>query len=239
MTRLSVNINKVALIRNARGEDYPNLVSYASDCERFGADGITVHPRPDERHVRYDDIPKLKMAVKTEFNIEGNPIDKFMDLVLQNPPDQVTLVPDAPDAITSNTGWDTIKHMDFLKERISSFKEKGIRVSIFMDPDRKMIEGAAEAGADRIELYTGKYAKAHEEGDFQSILEQHKNAASWARKVGMGVNAGHDLNLDNIKTYADQMDPLHEVSIGHALTVESIYLGLENVIKIYKERLTK
>lgn len=239
MTRLSVNINKIALLRNARGENFPDILKYARDCEQFGADGITVHPRPDERHIRYSDIPLLKESVKTEFNIEGNPIDDFMDLVLKHIPDQVTLVPDAPDALTSNTGWDTIKHWDFLKERIAEFKKKGIRVSIFMDPVRERIEGAAEVGADRIELYTGPYASKFAAGNHKEVLEKHRNAAKWANESGLGVNAGHDLNLDNISEYAKALEPLHEVSIGHALTVESIYLGLENVIKLYKERLTK
>lgn len=239
MTRLSVNINKIALLRNARGENFPDLLKYARDCEQFGADGITVHPRPDERHIKYSDIPLLKQSVKTEFNIEGNPIDEFMDLVLKNIPDQVTLVPDSPDALTSNTGWDTLKHRDFLKERIAEFKEEGIRVSIFMDPIRERIEGAAEVGADRIELYTGPYAEQFASNNYKAVLEEHRQAATWASESGLGVNAGHDLNLDNISTYVKALEPLHEVSIGHALTVESIYLGLENVIKLYKERLAK
>ena len=239
MTRLSVNINKIALLRNARGENFPDLVKYAQDCERFGADGITVHPRPDERHIRYDDIPALRKVVTTEFNIEGNPIDRFVRLVTENPPHQVTLVPDAPDAITSNTGWNTIKNRQFLKERIKIFKDNGIRVSIFMDPIKDRIEAAADVGADRIELYTGPYAKAYKNGTHQEVLDQHRKAAIWAEEVGLGVNAGHDLNLNNLKDYASSVSPLHEVSIGHALTVDSLYLGLENVIPLYQQRLPK
>lgn len=239
MTRLSVNINKIALLRNARGENFPDVIKYAQDCERFGADGITVHPRPDERHIRYDDIPALKEVVSTEFNIEGNPIDRFVSLVTKNIPDQVTLVPDSPDAITSNTGWDTIKHREYLKERIKIFKDQGIRVSIFMDPIKDRIEAAAEVGADRIELYTGPYAKAHHDGEYREILAQHSKAAKWADEVGLGVNAGHDLNLNNLKEYAFSVSPLHEVSIGHALTVDSLYLGLENAIPLYQQRLPK
>lgn len=233
MTRLSVNLNKIALIRNARGANFPNLLEVAKDCESFGAQGITVHPRPDERHIRKADIPALKEVVTTELNVEGNPTDEFLDLVLSAQPDQVTLVPDAPGALTSDSGWDTIQHQSFLKEVIGALKAKGIRVSIFIDPDPDKIRAAADTGTDRIEFYTGPYAHAFARKNHQDILEKHSKAAALAHGLGLGVNAGHDLNLDNLQSYKKAVQPLHEVSIGHALTVDALYFGLENVMKMY------
>ena len=236
MTKLSVNINKLATLRNARGGSRPNIVQSARDIESFGADGITVHPRPDERHIRYQDARDLKPVVQTEFNIEGNPIPKFIDLVLDLRPTQVTLVPDAEDAITSNAGWDTLTHHSFLEEVISRFQEAGIRTSIFVDPDPKMVEGAAETGTDRIELYTETYAHQFEKGNKDGILP-FVEAARTAHACELGLNAGHDLNLENIAFFKEQIPHLLEVSIGHALICESIYFGLENVINMYKHRL--
>jgi len=233
MTRLSVNLNKIALIRNARGANFPNLLEVAKDCESFGAQGITVHPRPDERHICKADIPPLKEVVTTELNVEGNPTDEFLDLVLSAQPDQVTLVPDAPGALTSDSGWDTIQHQSFLKEVIGALKAKGIRVSIFIDPDPDKIRAAADTGTDRIELYTGPYAHAFARKNHQDILEKHSKAAALAHVLGLGVNAGHDLNLDNLQPYKKAVQPLQEVSIGHALTVDALYFGLENVMKMY------
>jgi len=236
MTKLSVNINKLATLRNSRGGNMPNIVASAKDIEAFGANGITVHPRPDERHIRYQDARDLKAVVKTEFNIEGNPIPKFIDLVLEVKPTQVTLVPDAEDAITSNAGWDTLKHHDFLKEVITSFKENNIRTSIFVDPSKKMVEGAVAVGTDRIELYTESYAKAYSEGDKNGILP-FIEASKVANELGLGINAGHDLNLENIQFFKENIPNLKEVSIGHALICESLYLGLENVVNMYLHRL--
>ncbi len=232
MTRLSVNINKVALIRNSRGEHLPDLVQVAKDCESFGAQGITVHPRPDERHIRYDDIPKLKEVVQTEFNIEGNPSPRFMELVLTNKPHQCTLVPDAPDALTSDQGWDTIAQGSFLKEIIIQLKEAGTRVSLFVDADERFVEGAKEVGADRIEFYTGNYAK-YFKVDSQKAVESHTRCSKLANEIGLEVNAGHDLNLENLRFYKDNVEGLKEVSIGHALISDALYFGLENTIQMY------
>ncbi len=235
-TRLSVNVNKVALLRNARGGNLPNLVQVAKDCEAYGAHGITVHPRPDERHIRYSDIPLLKEVVTTEFNIEGNPNPKFLDLVLKNKPHQCTLVPDSPDVLTSDRGWDTIEHADFLKDICAQLHEEGIRVSIFVDPEEKMVEGAKAVGADRIELYTGDYAH-----DFlvdpEKAVAPHRKSAILANKIGIGINAGHDLNLDNLKFYRTNVPGLLEVSIGQALIADSLYFGLHNTIQMYLKQL--
>ena len=236
MTKLSVNINKIATLRNARGGDVPNVLKVARDIEDFGAQGITVHPRPDERHIKYQDVRDLKQIVRTEFNIEGNPVPNFIDLVLEVKPTQVTLVPDAVDAITSNAGWDTLTHKDFLIDVVKTFKSSGIRTSIFLDPDTKMVEGAAKTGADRIELYTEQYAKSFAEGNLQAV-EPYVKAANLADELGIGVNAGHDLSLDNMRYLKEKIPHLLEVSIGHALICEAIYLGLENVINMYLHRL--
>ncbi len=236
MTKLSVNINKIATLRNARGGNVPDLLKVAADIESFGAQGITIHPRPDERHIRYSDAHELKKIVSTEFNIEGNPIPKFIDLVLEVVPEQVTLVPDAVDAITSNAGWDTLAHRGFLKEVIQTFKDKGIRTSIFVDADLKMVEGAAETGTDRIELYTESYAKAFDKGNMEGV-KPFTSAAQLAHSLGLGINAGHDLSLDNIGYFKESVPHLLEVSIGHALICESLYLGLENVVNMYLNRL--
>lgn len=232
MSKLSVNINKIATLRNARGGDVPNLVQFAKDIEKFGAEGITVHPRPDERHIRYSDIFALKPVLTTEFNIEGNPVLKFIDLVLEASPEQVTLVPDAEDAITSNAGWNTIKNADFLKEVISEFKRNGIRTSIFVDPDLKMIEEAVSTGTDRIELYTEEYAEQFAKGNKTSV-KIYAECARLATNLGLGVNAGHDLSLQNLKFFKEEVPGLLEVSIGHALITESLYLGLEKTIQEY------
>ncbi|UII76913.1 pyridoxine 5'-phosphate synthase [Flagellimonas sp. HMM57] len=237
MTKLSVNINKLATLRNSRGGNMPNLTKSATDIESFGAQGITIHPRPDERHIRYQDAYDLKEIVTTEFNIEGNPIPKFIDMVLTIKPTQVTLVPDAEDAITSNAGWDTIKHKDFLIEVIKTFKENGIRTSIFVDPDSDMVEGAYKVGTDRIELYTESFAKDFSEGKKTESIQSFIAAAEKANKLGLGINAGHDLNLDNIKFFKEHIPNLLEVSIGHALMCESLYLGMENVVNMYLHRL--
>jgi pyridoxine 5-phosphate synthase len=235
--RLSVNINKIATLRNARGGNNPDLVKAAIDCERFGAQGITVHPRPDERHIRYDDVYELKKVVRTEFNIEGNPTEKkFVELVLANKPEQVTLVPDSTDQLTSNHGWDTIKHQSYLKEIISEFKKAGIRVSIFIDPDMKMIEHAATTGTDRIELYTEAYAKNYF-NNREKAIEPYIKSATLSSDLGMGVNAGHDLDLNNLKYMKGQIPQLMEVSIGHALICDALYLGLENTIQLYLTQL--
>lgn len=236
MTKLSVNINKIATLRNSRGGNIPNVVTSAKDIQEFGAEGITIHPRPDERHIRYQDARDLKPIVYTEFNIEGNPIKKFIDLVLEVKPTQVTLVPDADNAITSNAGWNTIIHRDFLIEVVKEFKSNGIRTSIFVDPDPKMVEGAKATGADRIELYTESYATQYEKGNKNGI-KPFIEAASVAQKLGIGINAGHDLNLENLKYFKDHIPDLLEVSIGHALISESLYLGLENVIQMYLGKL--
>ena len=236
MTKLSVNINKIATLRNARGGNYPGVVQVAKDVQLFGAHGVTIHPRPDERHIRYQDAYDLKQAVTTEYNIEGNPIAKFMDMVLKIKPTQVTLVPDSIDAITSNAGWDTLKHKDFLSEVISEFKNSGIRTSIFVDPSLKSVEGAANVGADRIELYTEAFAKQYSLGDFEAIVP-YDACAKLAHQLGMGVNAGHDLSLDNIAFFAKNVSHLAEVSIGHALISEAIYKGLQPTIEAYLSKL--
>ena len=236
MTKLSVNVNKIATLRNSRGGNVPNLVRVAKDIESFGAKGITIHPRPDERHIRYQDAYDLKAVVQTEFNIEGNPIPKFMDMVLEIKPTQVTLVPDGINALTSNAGWDTIANQSYLKEVISEFKNAGIRTSIFIDTDIKLIEAAAETGTDRIELYTEAYATQYEKGNKDIILPYSK-AAHLAYELGLGINAGHDLSLENIKFFKENIPNLAEVSIGHALISESLYLGLENVVNMYLQRL--
>jgi len=232
MTKLSVNINKIATLRNARGGDIPNVVKMAIDCERFGAEGITVHPRPDQRHIRYTDVFELKSVLTTEFNIEGNPIPQFIDLVLKAKPAQVTLVPDALDAITSNAGWDTIKFEGFLKEVNDEFKRNGIRTSIFVDPDPKMVRNAARTGADRIELYTEGYASQFAEDPAKAIAP-YMDAAKAAVEVGLGVNAGHDLNLDNLRYFADSIPGLLEVSIGHAIIADALYYGIAATIRMY------
>lgn len=237
MTKLSVNINKIATLRNSRGGDVPNVVQFAKDVQRFGAEGVTIHPRPDERHIRYQDARDLKPEVYTEFNIEGNPIPSFMDLVLSVKPTQVTLVPDAEDAITSNAGWDTIKHKDFLIDVIKEFKANGIRTSIFVDPVSKQIEGATATGTDRIELYTEGYAHEYSLGNKDGVLP-YAESAVLASELGLGVNAGHDLSLDNIEFFKQSIPNLLEVSIGHALVAESLYLGVENVIQMYLRKLS-
>ena len=235
-TKLSVNINKIATIRNARGGDIPNVLQSAIDCQRFGAQGITVHPRPDERHITRKDVYDVKPIITTEFNIEGNPQEKFIDLVLDVVPNQVTLVPDAVDAITSSAGWDTKSNLQFLKNVCKRFKDAGIRVSIFVDPIPEMIRYAAECGCDRIELYTEKYAKEYYENRDKAI-EPYYIAAQEAVKCSLGINAGHDLNLDNLKFFAQTIDNLLEVSIGHALISDALYLGLENTIGAYLREL--
>ena len=236
MTKLSVNINKVATLRNSRGGDVPNVIQFAKDVQRFGAEGVTIHPRPDERHIRYQDARDLKSVVTTEYNIEGNPVASFLNLVLEVKPTQVTLVPDAEDAITSNAGWDTIKHKDFLKDVITAFKENGIRTSIFVDPVLKQIEGAKATGTDRIELYTESFAQQYDFGNKEAI-KPFTECAVMANELGLGVNAGHDLSLDNIKFFKEGIPGLLEVSIGHALISESLYLGVENVIQMYLRKL--
>jgi pyridoxine 5-phosphate synthase len=236
MTKLSVNINKIATLRNSRGGNTPNLLKVAADIEAFGAQGITVHPRPDERHIRYQDAYDLKKTVTTEYNIEGNPIPKFKQMVLEILPTQVTLVPDAVGNLTSNAGWDTIEHQDYLKEIIAEFQAHGIRTSIFIDADKKRIEAAAKTGTDRIELYTEQYAVEYALGNFEAV-KPYAAAAQLAHDLGMGVNAGHDLSLDNIAFFTKHLPHLAEVSIGHALISESLYLGLENVVNMYLDRM--
>jgi len=236
MTKLSVNINKVATIRNARGGDVPNVCQVALDCERFGAEGITVHPRPDERHIRYADVLELRPLLKTEFNIEGNPTPAFIKLVKEVKPHQVTLVPDAHDAITSNAGWDTVKHFDFLTDVVADFQSAGIRVSIFIDPDVRRIEFAAKTGTDRVELYTEPYASLYPKNK-ELAIAPFVDAATLARKLGLGLNAGHDLSLENLKYMHTHIPWLDEVSIGHALISDALYYGLEATIKKYKEQL--
>ncbi|MES2545464.1 MAG: pyridoxine 5'-phosphate synthase [Bacteroidota bacterium] len=236
MTKLSVNINKIATLRNARGGNVPDLLQVAKDIQKFGGEGITIHPRPDERHIRYQDARDLKSIVTTEYNIEGNPDRRFIDLVIDVKPEQVTLVPDAVDAITSNAGWDTIKHADHLKKIIEEFKSNNIRVSIFVDPVLEMIQGAANIGADRIELYTEEFAHQYSLGNKEGILP-YVAAAKLANELGLGINAGHDLSLENIQFFKQSIPNLLEVSIGHALISESIYLGLENVVNMYLQKL--
>jgi len=236
MTRLSVNINKIATLRNARGGNVPDVLKVAADCERFGAQGITIHPRPDERHIRYQDARELKKIVKTEFNIEGNPEGKFIKLVEEVIPEQVTLVPDLPGAITSNAGWDTIKYKAFLKEVVAGFKKLGIRVSVFVDAKERFVEGAAETGADRIELYTEPYAQNFPK-DKEAAIAPYLVCAKLAHNLGLGVNAGHDLDLDNLKFLHEHIPSLAEVSIGHALIADALYYGLENTIQLYLRQL--
>ena len=237
MTRLSVNINKIATLRNSRGGDNPNLLDVAKDCERYGADGITVHPRPDERHIRYADIYALKKIVTTEFNIEGNPLEaSFIDLVLSVKPEQVTLVPDALGQLTSNHGWNTIEHQALLIKIIRPFREAGIRVSIFVDPVLEMIEAAVSTGADRVELYTEPYAINFESNPVDAVANFRKVALR-AHQLGLGVNAGHDLSLENLAYFKANVTPLDEVSIGHALICDALYYGLENTIQLYKRQL--
>ena len=232
MTKLSVNINKVALLRNARGGDLPDLVQVAKDCEAFGAQGITVHPRPDERHIRYSDIPALRRVVTTEFNIEGNPTEQFLQLVLDNPPAQCTLVPDPPGALTSSQGWNTLAHKDFLTDVVARLQEKGIRVSVFIDAEEAHLEGAKAVGADRVEFYTGNYALEFA-GNPEKAVAAHARCALLAGEIGIGVNAGHDLNLDNLRFYREHVAGLLEVSIGHALICDALYFGLQNTIQMY------
>ena len=232
MTRLSVNINKVALIRNSRGENKPDLLQFARDCEEFGAEGITVHPRPDERHIRYDDLEKLKSIVKTEFNIEGYPSGRFVKTVCQLKPHQVTLVPDPPGVLTSSEGWDALNHLDFLKEIISEFKSNGIRVSIFLNADERMVGHAARTGTDRIEFYTGEYARNYHKQRELAVAD-HVAAGREALRNGLGLNAGHDLDLNNLNYYIRSVPKVLEVSIGHAIVCDALYYGIQNVINMY------
>lgn len=236
MTKLSVNINKVATIRNARGGNIPDVLKVALDCEKYGAQGITVHPRPDERHIRYQDVYNLKPLLSTEFNIEGNPERRFMDLVLDVKPHQVTLVPDAPDALTSNHGWDTITYRNHLIDIISELHKYGIRTSIFVDPDRKMVEAAALTGTDRIELYTESYATGYTKGP-EAAIRPFVEAAKAANEVKLGINAGHDLSLENLRYFNSNIPGLLEVSIGHALIADALYFGLQRTIELYREQL--
>ncbi len=236
MTKLSVNINKIATLRNARGGNAPDLLKVATDIQKFGAQGITIHPRPDERHIRYQDARDLKNIVFTEYNIEGNPEPQFVNLILEVKPTQVTLVPDANDAITSNAGWNTVKHYRFLTEMIQEFKQNGIRTSVFVDPKLEMIEGAAKIGADRIELYTESYAHHYGLGN-KSGIDPYIKAAKLANELNLGINAGHDLSLDNIQYFNQNIPNLLEVSIGHALICEALYLGLDNVVNMYLQKL--
>lgn len=233
MTKLSVNINKIAVIRNSRGGNMPNVVKAALAIEGFGGQGITVHPRPDARHIRYSDVRELKAVVTTELNIEGNPIDSFVELVCEVVPAQVTLVPDAPDAITSNAGWDTVKNREFLTAMCSKFHQYGIRVSIFVDPDPEMVRGAKECGADRVELYTEAYARDYA-ADREAAIAPYVVAAEAARECGLGLNAGHDLSLENLEYFAQCIPWCDEVSIGHALISDALYLGLENTVQLYR-----
>lgn len=236
MTKLSVNINKFATLRNARGGNNPDVIKSALDCERFGAQGITVHPRPDERHIRYDDVLRLSEVVTTEFNIEGYPDTRYMELVSRVKPAQATLVPDAPDVLTSNAGWDTITHKEALKELIAGLRAQGIRSSIFLNPDEKMVEAAAEIGPDRIELYTESYAAEYSANRDQAI-KAYRKAAALATTLGLELNAGHDLDLNNLKFFVTEIPEIKEVSIGHALICDAIYLGLENTIQLYLNQL--
>ena len=233
MTKLSVNVNKIAVLRNSRGGDVPNVLKVALDIERFGSEGITVHPRPDARHIRYSDVRDLKAAISTELNIEGNPIESFVDLVLEVKPAQVTLVPDAVDAITSNAGWDTIRNREFLTDICARFNDAGIRTSIFVDPVIEMVEGAKECGAQRVELYTEAYAAGYA-ADREKAIAPYVEAAEAARRVGLGLNAGHDLSLENLTYFAERIGWCDEVSIGHALIADALYYGLENTVQLYK-----
>jgi pyridoxine 5-phosphate synthase len=238
MTHLSVNINKIATLRNARGGNNPDVIKVALDCEKFGADGITVHPRPDERHITYKDVHDLKKVLTTEFNIEGNPTEeKFVRLVLETKPHQVTLVPDAQGQLTSDHGWDTVKNQDYLIKTIALFKNAGIRVSIFVDPITAMVEAAATTGTDRIELYTESYATAFAKGNKETAIVTYTEAAKLAHQLGLGINAGHDLDLQNLSYFKNAVPHLDEVSIGHALVCDSLYLGLHNTIQLYKRQL--
>ncbi|WP_020534712.1 pyridoxine 5'-phosphate synthase [Lewinella cohaerens] len=236
MTRLSVNINKVATLRNSRGGNLPNLIQVAKDCEAFGAEGITVHPRPDERHIRYSDVPLLKNIVTTEYNIEGYPNRPFLDLVLANRPDQCTLVPDGPGVLTSDQGWDTIGQAAFLKEVVAELQAANIRVSLFVDAEERFIEGAKDVGAERIEFYTGHYAKQFL-NDPEKAVAPHARCGALANQIGLGINAGHDLNLENLSYYRKNVPELLEVSIGHALISDALYFGLQNVIQMYLRQL--
>ena len=236
MTKLSVNINKIATLRNARGHNRPDVLLAARDIERFGAEGITVHPRPDERHIRYQDVRDLKAVVTTELNVEGNPTPDFMALVREVRPEQVTLVPDAPDAITSNAGWDTRRHLSFLRDTVAELREHGARVSIFLDPDPALLESAKATGTDRIELYTEAYARGYF-ADREAAVAPYRDTAAQAAALGLGVNAGHDLDLDNLAWLHQQLPALAEVSIGHALICDALYLGLENTVQLYKRQL--
>ncbi len=236
MTKLSVNINKIAVVRNSRGGNMPNVKQCAIDIESFGADGITVHPRPDARHIRYSDVFELKEVLKTELNVEGNPTEDFIEMVLESCPAQVTLVPDAPGAITSNAGWDTIKNADFLRDVTTRFQAKGIRVSIFVDPIVEMVEGAKAVGADRVELYTEAYAAQYGE-DRERAIAPYVAAAEAAKKCGLGLNAGHDLSLDNLAFYVEKIPYTDEASIGHALVCDALYMGLEKTVKAYQQEL--
>ncbi len=238
MTKLSVNINKIATLRNSRGGNNPDVLKAALDVERFGADGITVHPRPDERHIRYEDVRQISRAIRTEFNIEGNCREqKFIDLVLETKPAQVTLVPDVLGQLTSDHGWDTIEHGDYLRSIIPVFRDQGIRVSIFVDPDTRMVEGAAATGTDRIELYTEGYARHFAAGDKEGAVKPYVEAAIKARELGLGLNAGHDLDLHNLAWFRKHIPWLDEVSIGHALITDALYLGLENTVQLYRRQL--
>ncbi len=237
MTKLSVNINKIATLRNSRGGNVPDLLQVAKDVQKFGAQGITIHPRPDERHIKYKDVYDLKPIVTTEYNIEGNPIEKFIDIILEVKPTQVTLVPDAEDALTSNAGWNTKKHKAFLKEVISEFKRNDIRTSIFVDPDMEMVEHAADTGTERIELYTEEYAIQFSKGNKEAV-KMYTECAVLGNNLGMGINAGHDLSMDNIRFFKNEVPHLLEVSIGHALISESLYYGLEYVVRDYLQKLS-
>lgn len=236
MCKLSVNVNKIATIRNARGGNNPNLIQVVKDIERFGAEGITVHPRPDERHIRYEDVYQIKEVYTTEFNIEGYPDKRFMDLVLEVRPEQVTLVPDGPDVLTSNAGWDTITHASFLKDIVDELKANGIRTSIFIDTDLKFFEPAKKTGTDRVELYTESYARGFSNG-IKDAVEPYLASANLCKELGLGINAGHDLDLENLKYFNQHVKGLLEVSIGHALVCDALYLGLENTINMYKNQL--
>lgn len=238
MTKLSVNINKIAVVRNSRGGNVPNLLKAALDIERFGADGITVHPRPDARHIRYSDVRELKANIATELNVEGNPIESFCELVEEVCPAQVTLVPDAEDAITSSAGWDTIKHRDFLRAMADRFHRKGIRVSIFVDPVVEMVTAAKDCGADRVELYTEAYASGYAQ-DREAAIAPYVAAAEEARRVGLGLNAGHDLNTENLQYFIERIPWVDEVSIGHALISDALYWGLENTVSIYQRCISR
>ena len=238
MTKLSVNINKIATLRNSRGGNNPDVVKSAMDVERFGGDGVTVHPRPDERHIRYEDVRNIRKIITTEFNIEGNCREqKFIDLVLETKPHQVTLVPDVLGQLTSDHGWNTIKHKNYLIETVAIFKNAGIRVSLFVDPVIEMVEAAALTGTDRIELYTEGYAKKYAEGNHQQAIEPYLTAALKAKELGLGINAGHDLDLQNLQYFSQNISWLNEVSIGHALICDALYLGFENTIQMYKRQL--